>query len=84
MKPHFETQKWYSLKCGLHAVNHLLGRQEFKDNDFDKICKELHDMTLEHYSHRLLGGDYDVSVLIKALNSKLFEVEWHDARKEVN
>lgn len=54
------------------------------DKDFDKICKELHDLTSEHYSHTLFGGDYDVSVLIKALNLKMFEVEWHDARKKVN
>jgi hypothetical protein len=32
----------------------------------------------------VFGGDYDVSVLIKALNMKTFEVEWHDARKKVN
>lgn len=59
-QPYFEKQSW--LRCGLHAVNNLLGFAAFSPNEFDSLAKEL----TAHYVPLL--GHYAFEVLQFALS----------------
>lgn len=80
-KVYFEKQSYFSLQCGLFSVNHLLGGKVYSKTDFNNICYSLSDDTINPHKH-LFGGDYDVNVLIIALQQQGYEVKWFDRRKE--
>jgi hypothetical protein len=50
-------------------VNNILGNHEFNKKQMDDICYELSDAFINPHKH-ILGGDYDVNVLLVALHSK--------------
>ena len=62
----FEKQSLFSLQCGLHSVNHLLGGKVYSKADFNNICYSLSDDFFNPHKHPF-GGDFDINVLIIAL-----------------
>jgi hypothetical protein len=55
------------LKCGVHAVNNLLGERAFEVADFERLAKELSPTSF----WSLVGaGNYDVNVLECALKKR--------------
>lgn len=64
--------------CGLHSVNHLLQYKAFHKKELDEISKELHG---SFFTNPL--GNYDVNVLIVALQRHNLEVVWFDKRKPI-
>jgi hypothetical protein len=72
-----------SLLCGVHALNNLLGGPVFTESDLNEICYSFSDELINPHKY-IFGGDFDMNVLIKALESKGYKVEWHDSRKEFN
>lgn len=63
---YFQKQSYLSAQCGVCALNNLLGAACFNANDLNKICYSLSDNMINPYKS-VLGGDYDVTVLINAL-----------------
>ena len=84
---YLEKQRW--LLCALHTLNNLLqDAQAFSKSDLDGICESLASTTTAGCRcfgnpHRsLLGlGDYDVNVLMYALQQKGLAAIWFDRRK---
>lgn len=70
--------------CALHALNNLFQNKDaFSKTELDLIC---HTLSPEHWinPHRsMLGlGNYDVNVIMSALQSKGYEMIWFDKRKD--
>lgn len=81
---YFERQGTFSSNCGLHALNNLLGGDLFSKQHLDAICaalKEEAELTGNSMKH-FLGGDYDVSVLIRALQDIKVTCNWLDNRRQ--
>jgi hypothetical protein len=55
------------LKCGVHAVNNLLGRRAFVIADFERLAKELSPGSFWTF---VGAGNYDVNVLGAALSQE--------------
>ncbi|GFR99503.1 josephin-like protein [Elysia marginata] len=72
--------------CALHALNNLFQRQQtFTKKDLDQICDRLSPGTFINPHRSMLGlGNYDVNVLMAALQDKGYETIWFDKRKNVN
>ncbi|KAL9235355.1 hypothetical protein vseg_010118 [Gypsophila vaccaria] len=82
--------------CLLHALNNLFQEKDaFTRSNLDKIAKELieNDPTPEKWTlisavfkphHNLITGNYDVNVLIAALERRGKHVVWHDKRNGSN
>lgn len=72
--------------CALHALNNLFQRQQaFTKKDLDQICERLSPGTFINPHRSMLGlGNYDVNVLMAALQEKGYETIWFDKRKNVN
>ncbi|XP_053207612.1 josephin-2-like [Panonychus citri] len=70
--------------CALHSINNLLQGNYFNQQDLDSICLRLSPERQILNPHRSLFGlgNYDVNVLITALQSKGFETIWFDQRKD--
>uniref|UniRef100_A0A7S2TRN7 ubiquitinyl hydrolase 1 n=1 Tax=Lotharella oceanica TaxID=641309 RepID=A0A7S2TRN7_9EUKA len=76
-----ERQSWQF--CGIHAVNNLLQRQEFKKADFDRIAKTLAPNAFVNPHRSIWGtGNYDVNVLTMAMQEKDYDIRWFDRRKD--
>ena len=65
----------FSSKCGVCALNNLLGSKTFCTESLNGICKQLSDSMINPYKS-VFGGDFDVSVLIYALNFLNMDVKW--------
>lgn len=72
---YFQKQSALSAQCGLCALNNLIGAEMFNHQNLDKICKQLSTDMINPYKS-IFGGDYDVSVIIKALQTLEFPVRW--------
>ncbi|XP_015792832.1 josephin-2 isoform X2 [Tetranychus urticae] len=72
--------------CALHTLNNLLQSDAFKQADLDEICLRLSPGSRFLNPHRaLLGlGNYDVNVIMSALQDKGLEAIWFDQRKDPN
>ncbi|XP_059179656.1 josephin-2-like [Physella acuta] len=72
--------------CALHALNNLLQtKQAFTKKDLDDICNRLSPGTFINPHRSMLGlGNYDVNVLMAALQEKGYETIWFDKRKDVS
>ncbi|KAK9734724.1 hypothetical protein RND81_04G159300 [Saponaria officinalis] len=82
--------------CLLHALNNLFQEKDaFTRSNLDKIAEELidYDPTPEKWTlisavfkphHNLITGNYDVNVLIAALERRGKKVVWHDKRNGSN
>lgn len=82
-----------SQMCGLHAVNSMLQEQAFTKADFYRICDELSPpptgffarllTSNPHRNNWLHTGDFDVNVLLRALNERAHAIRWFDARHRI-
>ncbi|XP_050428067.1 josephin-2 [Adelges cooleyi] len=70
--------------CALHALNNLFQSKEaFKQMELDAICFSLSPNNYINPHRSILGlGNYDVNVLIAALQNKGFNAVWFDKRKD--
>lgn len=70
--------------CALHALNNLFQLKEFTKEELDSICYSLSPNTWINPHKSILGlGNYDINVLMKALQSRGFDAIWFDKRKYV-
>lgn len=69
--------------CALHALNNLFQSKEaFKQMELDAICYSLSPNNYINPHRSILGlGNYDVNVLIAALQNKGYSAFWFDKRK---
>uniref|UniRef100_A0A2C9K6S3 Josephin-2 n=1 Tax=Biomphalaria glabrata TaxID=6526 RepID=A0A2C9K6S3_BIOGL len=72
--------------CALHALNNLMQKKDaFTKKDLDDICLRLSPDTFINPHRSMLGlGNYDVNVIMAALQEKGYETIWFDKRKKVN
>lgn len=71
--------------CALHALNNLFQKGDaFLKNELDTICYSLAPKVWFNPHKSLLGlGNYDVNVVMAALQNKGYQVIWFDKRKYV-
>jgi josephin len=70
--------------CALHVVNSLWQRREFLKSELDEICLELAPESYSWWNpHRApLGlGNYDVNVIMAALQRRGLDTVWFDKRR---
>ncbi|KAN0011741.1 hypothetical protein ACTFIU_007307 [Dictyostelium citrinum] len=80
---YFERQR--KKLCGLHSLNNFFQYQKFTQKDMNDIAYEI-DITNRFINpHKsVLGlGDYDANVLVKALTSNGYEIQWFDKREKI-
>ncbi|KAJ2952496.1 hypothetical protein O0L34_g6814 [Tuta absoluta] len=70
--------------CALHALNNLFqGRGTFSKAELDAICSRLSPNVWINPHRSLLGlGNYDINVIMAALQRKGCEAIWFDKRKD--
>ncbi|CAH0554595.1 unnamed protein product [Brassicogethes aeneus] len=70
--------------CALHALNNLFqSRDAFSKIELDSICQTLSPDNWINPHRSVLGlGNYDINVIMKALQSRGFETKWFDRRKD--
>lgn len=70
--------------CALHALNNLFQQQgAFTKEEFDEICGSLSPNTWINPHKSIMGlGNYDINVIMTALQRKGFEAIWFDKRKD--
>ncbi|XP_063225799.1 josephin-like protein isoform X2 [Bacillus rossius redtenbacheri] len=70
--------------CALHALNNLFQeRNAFSKADLDSICYSLSpDVWINPHKSFLGLGNYDVNVIMAALQQKGYEAVWFDKRKD--
>ncbi|XP_063443684.1 josephin-1-like [Mytilus trossulus] len=71
--------------CALHALNNLFqDKKAFSKKDLDEICLNLSPECFINPHRSLLGfGNYDVNVLMAAVQTKDCETIWFDKRKDI-
>lgn len=71
--------------CALHALNNLFQSQTaFTKKDLDEICNKLSPNAFFNPHRNVFGlGNYDVNVIMAALQKKGYETVWFDKRKDV-
>ncbi|KXN73906.1 hypothetical protein CONCODRAFT_77149 [Conidiobolus coronatus NRRL 28638] len=87
----YETQntiyheKQRKKMCGLHTLNNLLQKPQYSSNELNKIGFEINQFQGKwmNYYRNMCWGDYDVNVLIVALQNSGVQVDWFDVRKDV-
>ncbi|KAJ8318644.1 hypothetical protein KUTeg_003735 [Tegillarca granosa] len=69
--------------CALHALNNLFqDKRAFSKKDLDDICQRLSpDHFINPHRSALGFGNYDVNVLMAAVQKKNCETVWFDKRK---
>ncbi|XP_076251648.1 josephin-2-like [Rhynchophorus ferrugineus] len=70
--------------CALHALNNLFqDRTAFSKNELDSICHTLSPENWINPHRSILGlGNYDVNVIMSALQSRGYDMIWFDKRKD--
>jgi len=57
----------------------------FFSEELDEICLRLNPATVLNPHKSMLGtGNYDINVIMSALNSRSYQAVWHDKRKKVS
>lgn len=70
--------------CALHVLNNLLQERAFSKSDLDEICSQLAPGTWMNPHKSPLGlGNYDVNVMMAALQLKDYQAVWFDKRKDL-
>lgn len=71
--------------CALHALNNLFQSGcAFSKKELDEICVKLSPNALINPHRNMFGlGNYDVNVIMAALQNKGYETVWFDKRKDV-
>lgn len=68
--------------CLMHTLNTLLQRNEFKKVDLDCIAENLHSSRWFNRHRSIFGcGNYDINVLVAALETRNLVVKWFDSRR---
>lgn len=69
--------------CALHALNNLFQEKgAFSKNELDSICYNLSPENWINPHKSVLGlGNYDVNVIMRALQIRNYEMIWFDKRK---
>ena len=68
--------------CALHALNNLFQSKKYEKKELDAICETLAPNSWINPHKSVLGlGNYDINVILIALQSKGFEGIWFDKRK---
>ncbi|CAH2074670.1 unnamed protein product, partial [Iphiclides podalirius] len=70
--------------CALHALNNLFQmRNTFSKSELDSICSRLSPNVWINPHRSMLGlGNYDINVIMAALQKKGCEAVWFDKRKD--
>nr|CAG4641328.1 EOG090X0HOM [Eulimnadia texana] len=82
--PPIYHEKQSQQLCALHTLNNLLqDRQAFTKKDLDHLCVQLSPQNWINPHRSILGlGNYDINIIIAALQTKDCEVQWWDRRKD--
>ncbi|XP_069038556.1 josephin-2 [Lepisosteus oculatus] len=71
--------------CAIHALNNVLQEQVFTKETADEICKRLAPQCVVNPHRSLFGtGNYDVNVIMAALQSRGLAAVWWDRRRSVD
>ncbi|KAK0174844.1 hypothetical protein PV327_010567 [Microctonus hyperodae] len=71
--------------CALHALNNLFQERGFSKQELDQICYSLSPDVWINPHKSLLGlGNYDINVIMAALQKKDCEAIWYDKRRDPN
>jgi len=69
-------------RCGIHALNNLFQGPVFSTTSFNEICNKLAPDSWINPHKSVLGlGNYDVNVMIAAVESRGYVLKWLDNRK---
>ncbi|XP_047505358.1 josephin-1 isoform X3 [Pieris napi] len=82
-KPQIYHEKQVKELCALHALNNLFQtRNTFSKSDLDTICRSLSPNVWFNPHRSMLGfGNYDINVIMAALQKQGCEAIWFDKRK---
>ncbi|XP_067094343.1 josephin-2 [Osmerus mordax] len=70
--------------CAIHALNNVLQERVFTKESADDICKRLAPQCVVNPHRSMLGtGNYDVNVIMAALQSRELAAVWWDKRRAV-
>ncbi|KAM8930521.1 josephin-2 [Pelodytes ibericus] len=70
--------------CAVHALNNLLQKPEISQQLAEEICRGLSPNTVINPHRSLLGtGNYDVNVIMAALQTLDYAAVWWDKRKSL-
>ncbi|KAG8436124.1 hypothetical protein GDO86_007292 [Hymenochirus boettgeri] len=70
--------------CAVHALNNLLQNPEFNHQRAEEICRGLAPNSMINPHRSLLGtGNYDVNVIMAALQIMDYAAVWWDKRKSL-
>ncbi|XP_022201567.2 josephin-1 [Nilaparvata lugens] len=77
-------EKQVKQLCALHALNNLFQQPcTFSKEELDTICQDLSpDCWINPHRSALGLGNYDVNIIMAALQNKGFEAVWFDKRKD--
>ncbi|ESN99029.1 hypothetical protein HELRODRAFT_66918 [Helobdella robusta] len=68
--------------CALHCLNNLLQKEVFTKAILDETCEKLTDKKWFNPHRSYIGtGNYDVNVIMSALESINYSITWFDRRK---
>ncbi|KAF0303044.1 Josephin-2 [Amphibalanus amphitrite] len=71
--------------CALHALNNVLQCREFSERQLDAICERLAPGSWLNPHRSVLGtGNFDVNVLMAALQQRGRDARWFDKRRNVS
>merc|ERR1712037_461453 len=69
--------------CALHALNNVFQHKEFSKDELDQVCNRLAPASVLNPHKSFLGtGNYDINVIMAALQSRSYQAIWHDKRKK--
>ncbi|KAK3089464.1 hypothetical protein FSP39_003847 [Pinctada imbricata] len=85
-QPEVYHERQVKEMCALHALNNLFQDQRaFSKKDLDDICQKLSPGNFINPHRSLLGlGNYDVNVIMAAVQLKDCETVWFDKRKDIS
>ncbi|XP_049866843.1 josephin-2 isoform X2 [Pectinophora gossypiella] len=82
-KPTIYHEKQVKELCALHALNNLFQKGSYSKSELDAICSRLSPNVWINPHRSMLGlGNYDINVIMAALQKKDCEAIWFDKRKD--
>jgi len=84
MRPGIYHEKQRKSLCALHALNNLFqDGAAFKQEDLDEVCRLLAPNSWVNPHRSVFGlGNYDINIIMSALQPKGCEAVWFDKRKD--
>lgn len=81
---HIYHEKQIKELCALHALNNLFQNpKSFSKGDLDEVCMNLSPQSWLNPHRSMLGlGNYDINVIMTALQNKGYDTNWFDRRKD--